>query len=182
LHIVHSQPGVLLGSVYHQVLSLWCCEYLPVTIHTNSTLVSANPTQYPSWCLLVFKPCRRDLIVPSCIHHVLLSREDHLWMRHCLIQHGSSCPMESVTLNLGIWEGLFPFWAFARVVEPRKSNDEVQHKQSCEAPSDLTRCFVVHARKKILHGKSRRSSSRLFWHPLISTTNTSFIISCAPLS
>jgi hypothetical protein len=36
--------------------------------HTNSTLVSANLTQYPSRCSLTFKPCRHDLIMPSCIH------------------------------------------------------------------------------------------------------------------
>jgi hypothetical protein len=110
------------------------------------------------------------------ILRVLTSQRRSSSMRQCLIQLGSSCYMEDVTLNLGIWEGSFPFRAFARVVEPRRSNDEVQHKQSCEAPSDATRCFVVLAREGKLHRKPRRSSYQLFGHSLISTTNAPFIV------
>jgi hypothetical protein len=56
-------------------------------------------------------------------------------------------------LNLEIWEGSFPFWA--QVVGPRRLNNEVQHKQSHEAQSDSTGCYVAHARKEKLHERLR---------------------------
>jgi hypothetical protein len=42
-------------------------------------------------------------------------------------------PHGGCRLNLEIWEGSCPFWTSARVVGPRRSNNEVQHKQSHEA-------------------------------------------------
>jgi hypothetical protein len=57
-------------------------------------------------------------------------------------------PDRGCHLNLEIREGSFPFWASARVVEPRRSNDEAQHKWGHGAQSDSTRGYVTRTRKE----------------------------------
>jgi hypothetical protein len=52
-------------------------------------------------------------------------------------------------------EGSLLSVAFNQIVGPRRSNNEVQHKQSHKAQSDSTRCYVTHARKEKLHERPR---------------------------
>jgi hypothetical protein len=42
-----------------------------------------------------------------------------------------------------------------RVIGPRRLSSQARNKQSHEAQSDLTRCYVAHARKEKLHEKPR---------------------------
>jgi hypothetical protein len=58
-------------------------------------------------------------------------------------------------LTLGYEKGLRPFRAPAWVVEPRRLSNEAQSKQSHEAQSDLTRCYITHAQKEKLHERLR---------------------------
>jgi hypothetical protein len=48
-------------------------------------------------------------------------------------------------------EGSLLSVAFNQIIGPRRSNNEVQHKQSHGAQSDSTRCYVAHVRKDKLH-------------------------------
>jgi hypothetical protein len=48
-------------------------------------------------------------------------------------------------LTLGYEKVLFPLQAPARIVEPRGPSNEAQNKQSHEAQSDLTRCYIAQA-------------------------------------
>jgi hypothetical protein len=54
-------------------------------------------------------------------------------------------------LTLGYEKIIFPFWASARVIEPRGSSNEAHYNQSHEAQFDSTRGDVVHTLKGKLH-------------------------------
>jgi hypothetical protein len=84
----------------------------------------------------------------SCIHLDLLSKRisspvtpmiDSVWK---FIPGWRMSP-----LTVGYENVLFPFWAPARVVEPRGSNNEAHYNQSHEAQSDSTRWDVAHTTK-----------------------------------
>jgi hypothetical protein len=94
-------------------------------------------------------------IVHSYIHHVLMSQIRSSSNALMFDSAWKFLPDRGCRLNLEIWEGSFSFQASTRVVGPRRSNNEVQHKQSHEAQSDLTRCYVAHARKEKLHERPR---------------------------
>jgi hypothetical protein len=59
--------------VYHRVILLWFCMYFPILFCYNSTLVSTNPTQYPTWCPFTSEPwcsdLTRDFVYQSCSSH-----------------------------------------------------------------------------------------------------------------
>jgi hypothetical protein len=119
--------------------------------------------------------------VRSYIHPVLMSQR----------RSSSNTPMFDSTLkflsdrgcrlNLEIWEGSFPFRASTRVVEPRRSNDEAQHKRSHGAQFDSTRGYAARTRKEKLPGRPRSLLRSAVQCPLISTTNASFIIFLCPI-
>jgi hypothetical protein len=72
-------------------------------LHSNSTLVSANPTQYPTWCLFTFEQgCSdfaRDYVSPS---YSAIQKE--IIIDHANVQLSLEVLtlMEDVVFNIGI--------------------------------------------------------------------------------
>jgi hypothetical protein len=118
--------------------------------------------------------------VRSYTHPVLLSQRRSSLNAPMFDSAWKFLPDRGCRLNLEIWEGLFHFWASAWVVEPRRSNDEAQHKWSLGAHSDSTRGYVAHTRKEKLHGRPRSLLRSVVQYPRISTTNASFIVFLCP--
>jgi hypothetical protein len=87
-------------------------------LHSNSTLVSANPTQYPTCCPFTSKPwCSdfaRDFVNPS---YSAIQKE--IIVDHANVQLSLEVLtlMEDVVLNIGIWESSFPSRAFDQVMD-----------------------------------------------------------------
>jgi hypothetical protein len=87
--------------------------------------------------------------------------------------------MGDAVLDFGTWECSFPFRANDRV-RPRRSSDEVQHKQSHESQSESTRCHVAHSWMEKLSKRPRSSLFQRSQYLCFSTINASYIVSCAP--
>jgi hypothetical protein len=101
--------------------------------------------------LFISVPCQwdlnRDFVYPSCSiiqeNIIFNSANDRSNLKF------------DIVLDIGTWESPFPFWASAQVTGPRRSSNEAQNKQSHEAQSDSTMCYVAHARKEKCHGWPR---------------------------
>jgi hypothetical protein len=142
--------------------------------------VSLISSKYHTWCRSTSEPCRHDLThafmyLPCLViqENVIFDRAKDQFSLEVLT------PMGDVILNVGIWKSSFSFRAPARVAGPRRSSKDVQHKQSYEAQSESTRCYVVQAWKEKWQGWLR--SSPLFncldtWYPSCYSENASFII------
>jgi hypothetical protein len=60
--------------VYHRAMSLWLRKCPLQPFRSNSAFVLTQSIQYPTWCQSTFRHCHHDLAMPSCIHHVQLSK------------------------------------------------------------------------------------------------------------
>jgi hypothetical protein len=156
MRIVHSQPSVLLGSVYHQVISLW---FLWVLDRNHSMLIVPLYRQIlPNTYHGAHSLLSHDVMIShatSCTQH-LQSIQDNIIFHHANDHFSLEvlAQMVNVVLDFRTWECSFQFRASDRV-RPRRSRDEAQHKRSHEAQPDSTRCCVAHTRKKKWHGWPR---------------------------
>jgi hypothetical protein len=99
------------------------------------------------------------LVVPLCICPIWVSkgmssstvpRIDSVWK--FLYQ------WRMLSLTLELEDALSHSEYLTRVAGPRRLSNEAQNKQSQEAQSDSTRCYIAHARKKKLHERPRSFS------------------------
>jgi hypothetical protein len=136
--------------------------------HSNSAFVLTKSIQYPAWCW--FTPSTIILIslVPSYIHPIRSIQEkvtsDHI--DDCFSLEVLA-PIEGVSLSIGTWDSSSPPRVSDKVIRPRGLSDE--HNMTT-----LYNVLYHPRRKEKLHGRLWRSSSRLFRHSLISTTNAPF--------
>jgi hypothetical protein len=131
-------------------------------LRSNSTLVSANPTQYPTWCPFISKPwCSDfacDFVNPSysAIQKVIIIDRANVRLSLEVLTL-----MEDVVLNIGIWESSFPSWAFDQVME--QEDRVMKHNTS--------RIMKYHS---ILQGETspmhRRKSCMSNWEVLLLST------------
>jgi hypothetical protein len=118
-------------------------------------------------------------ILHSYIHPVLMSQRRSSSNAPMFDSAWKFLPNRGCRLNLEIWEGLFPFRASARVVEPRRSNDEVQHKQSWSTIRfDKVLCHP-RTKGKVARKTEKFSSFELSWYPSSCMIKVPFLVSCA---
>jgi hypothetical protein len=126
-------------------------------------LIHSNTYRFDLTCAFVYH------LVQSIQEKVTSDRANDCFSLEVLV------PIEGVSLSIGTWDSSSPPRVSDEVVRPRELSDE----------HNMIRLYNVlcHPRwKEKLHGKLWRSSSRLFWHSLICTTNASFIVFlCFPL-
>jgi hypothetical protein len=142
-----------LVSINHRAISWWFHKHLPFVLlelmycwFWASTLHGVGPL---SSLVVMISP------MPLCIHPVRLSKRMSSPIAPRINSVWKFTPMGDVVLDVGIWGSSFPFRESDWVDGPRRSSNGAQHKESHEAPSDSTRCYGTHARKKKLHGKPR---------------------------
>jgi hypothetical protein len=73
-----------------------------------------------------------------------------------------------LSLTLELENALSHSEYLTRVAGPRRLSNKAQNKQSQEAQSDSTRCYIAHARKKKLHERPRSFSPSNYLDILLS--------------
>jgi hypothetical protein len=153
LQIVHSQSSVLLGSPL-SLSGIVFCNRLPFALLERvyrwfwaSTLQGVGPLLSHVFMIS---------LVPSCICHVRLSKRlpSSIALRfHSVCKFLPQWRMSSLTLEL---ENVLSHSEYLTCVAgPRRLGNEAQNKQSQEAQSNSTRCYVAHTWNKKLHERPR---------------------------
>jgi hypothetical protein len=153
MHIIHSKPSILLGSrlslsyvvVVSSVPSYNRCALIVLLYHQFWSSTLHGTGSVPSHIIMIS-------YATSCTALFNLSKR-----RSPPI---ALTPMEGVSLSIGTWDNSSP---------PRVP-DEVVRLKGLSDECNMTRLYNVlcHPRRKEkLHGRLWRSSSWLFWHPLI---------------
>jgi hypothetical protein len=165
--------------VYHRAISLRFCKRLPFAIVEHvyrwfwaSTLHGVGPLS--SHVIMIS-------LVPSCIYHVRLYKRMSYSITPRIDSAWKFLPwwvMSSSTLQFE--KVLFDFEHLNELMDQEDVSNGAQHKESREAQSKSTRCYVTHARKEKLHGKPWSFLLQRSEYPPFSTVNASSLVSCAP--